>query len=127
MASDNYGVSFSPISGDQTEEELQRMLERLFGGAKPSISALPRPKIRGVIDNLFASLLSGGVRRPEISEILAPPQPAVTEAPEGLPEEAPAPAEELAPEATTSEEGEPVAPGTEEPEGPEGGRPGPHG
>jgi len=110
----DYGVSFSPINENMTEEELIAQLERLFAAGKPTISRLPRPKIRGGID-MFAGLLGrgGGVQRPSLAEVLAPQAPisaedpappigeeaVAPEVPEGPEEPAPAPGDEdLAPD-----------------------------
>jgi len=84
-----FGVSFSPIAGEETEEDLPLLLSRLFGGAQPGVGAarLPAPGVRGVKpDEILQAFLAsrGGAPRPSLAQVLAPEAPAVVEQP-GVP------------------------------------------
>lgn len=83
------GVSFSPIPGEETVEDLPQLLARLFGGPKGGaegvgLRRLPGLNIRGIPpDEILRQFLGIGApgRRPDIGEVLGPSQPAVVEQP----------------------------------------------
>lgn len=83
-----FGTSFSPIPVEQTEEELQAFLARMFGpgGGGVGVGRLPTPQVRGVPPNeilraFLASRAGGGVPPDIASFVLAPQRPAIAGAP----------------------------------------------